>query len=93
MKTLVLIKADCTQLGLSVEASRDGGKNWAFVQLHPYAERSPPTVRAYSRCIDPGKDRDEYFADLDKRGIQYKRARDAHADTVASEEYLNEGPR
>jgi len=66
-----LIRADCTQCGLSVEASRDGGKTWQFVQLQPYTVRQSPTVRAYSTCIDPARDRSEYFAALDSRGIPY----------------------
>lgn len=69
------IKAECTQLGLAVDASQDGGKTWVCVQLTPYKERESPTVMQYSTCIDPGKDRAEYFAELDKRGIVYRAVR------------------
>lgn len=67
-----LIRADCTQLGLAVEASIDGGISWRFVQLDRYKVRSSPTVAAYSTCIDPARDRAEYFAELDRRGIAYR---------------------
>lgn len=74
MKTPVpLIRADCTQVGLSVEASRDNGATWQFVQLTPYQVRRSPTVRAYSTCINPAQDRADYFAELDRRGIEYRR--------------------
>ncbi len=69
----VLIRADCTQLGLAVDASRDGGKTWQCVQLTPYKVRETPTVRAYSTAIDPSRDAADYFAELDRRGIAYKR--------------------
>jgi hypothetical protein len=68
-----LIFADCTQIGLVVDASRDGGKTWQNVQLSRYTVRESPTVRAYSTCIDPARDVAEYFAELDRRGIRYKR--------------------
>ncbi len=56
----ILVRADCTQLGLSVDASRDGGKSWQLVQLTPYTVRQTPTVRAYSTAIDPARDRADY---------------------------------
>jgi len=68
-----LIRADCTQMGLAVDASRDNGKTWVFVQLTPYKTRETPTVRAYSTAIDPVRDREDYFAELDRRGIAYGR--------------------
>ncbi len=73
LPTVPLIRADCTQLGLAVDASRDGGKTWQCVQLNRYTTRQSPTVRAYSTCIDPSRDREDYFAELDRRGIAYKR--------------------
>lgn len=70
-----LIRADCTQLGLAVDASRDGGKTWQCVQLQPYRVRQSPTLRAYSTAIDPAQDAADYFAELDRRGTRYTRAR------------------
>lgn len=70
-----LIRADCTQMGLAVDASADNGKTWQFVQLTPYTNRESLTVQAYSRAIDPAKDRAEYFAALDARGVRYTIAR------------------
>ncbi len=68
-----LVRADCTQLGLAVDASRDGGKTWQCVQLTPYTVRQSPTVRAYSTAIDPARDREDYYAELTRRGIAHKR--------------------
>ncbi len=68
-----IIKAECTQLGLSIEASIDGGSTWQMVQLTRYKERSSPGVRQYSTCIDPAKDADEYFETLRARGVQFIR--------------------
>ncbi len=62
-------------MGLSVEASNDNGKTWQFVQLHRYQVRETPTVQAYSTAIDPARDREDYFATLDAKGIRYKRMR------------------
>ncbi len=74
MNTVIpLIRADCTQLGLAVDASRDGGKTWQCVQLNPYRVRETPYCRAYSTAIDPARDVAEYFAELDRRGVSYKR--------------------
>jgi len=70
MNLIPLIKADCTQLGLAIDASIDGGKTWRCVQLSPYKTRTS-TARQYTSCIDPSKDRAEYFAELDRRGIKY----------------------
>jgi hypothetical protein len=70
-----LIRADCTQMGLAVDASNDNGETWRFVQLHPYTVRETPTVQAYSQAIDPARDRAEYFATLDARGVRYIRDR------------------
>ncbi len=68
----LLIRADCTQLGLSVEASQDGGETWVMVQLTPYKTRSTSSVRQYSTCISPALDRAEYFAELESRGIDFQ---------------------
>lgn len=67
----LLIRADCTQLGLWVEASQDDGETWQTVQLSRYNERPSPTVQQYSTYIDPAHDRAEYFTALRKRGIQF----------------------
>lgn len=64
------VKVTCSQLGLHVEASLDG-ENWQTVQLTRYKTRNNPTVMQYSTCIDPAKDRAEYFAELRSRGIQF----------------------
>lgn len=70
MAAPIQIKADCTQMGLSVEASNDGGKTWQLVQLTPYKVRPSVSVRQYSTCIDPARDRAEYFASIRARGIE-----------------------
>ena len=70
-----LIRAECTQLGLSVEASKDEGSSWIFVQLTPYKVRATSSVRAYSTMIDPAQDREDYFAEITRRGIKHKRFR------------------
>lgn len=75
MKTIPLIRAECTQLGLSVKASRDNGKTWQLVQLNPYKTRQTPTVAAYKTAICPATDMEEYFAELDKKKIEYRRIR------------------
>ena len=72
LRDTILIKVECTQLGLAVDASIDGGKTWQCVQLTPYKTRRSVSVQQYSTAIDPAKDRAEYFAELDKRGIAYK---------------------
>lgn len=71
---ILLIKAECTQLGLSVEASQDGGATWVYVQLTPYKDRE---TRRYGwgelrTVINPAQDRADYFTELDGRGIKYK---------------------
>lgn len=69
------IKATHSELGLTIEA-RNGGE-WQLVQLSKYKERTaPPSVRQYSTCIDPLRDEQEYFAQLDSQCIQYRRVRD-----------------
>ncbi len=71
-----LIRACANQIGLAIEASKDGGKTWLLVQLNAYRVRETPTVRAYSTAIDPARDVAEYFAELDRRGVRYVRARE-----------------
>jgi hypothetical protein len=69
----ILIRADCTQVGLLVEASQDEGKTWQCVQIARYQERSRPGFgNAQFIYINPSQDRADYFAELDKRGIAYK---------------------
>jgi hypothetical protein len=75
INTIPLIRTDCTQLGLHVEASQDNGATWITVELLPFRERSSKTVMAYSRCIDPRQDEQDYYTHLDCRGIQYTRVR------------------
>jgi hypothetical protein len=74
MLTHPMIRTECTQLGLAVEASLDG-KTWITVQLTPYKVRNTPTVRQYSTAINPKQDEVEYFAELDARGVKYSRVR------------------
>lgn len=64
------IKADCTQLGLSVEASLNGGP-WQMVQLTPYKDRKSISVMQYKSCIDPARDKEEYLAEIKARGIEF----------------------
>ena len=75
MPKTLLIKADCTQLGLAVDASTDGGATWVCVQLHPYKTRQSSSVRQYSTCIDPEQDRADYFATIRARGIEFQEVR------------------
>jgi hypothetical protein len=66
------IKATCTQLGLSIEASLDG-RRWQSIQLSLYRERSRPGFgKAVSTFIDPARDREEYFAQLAARGVKFR---------------------
>jgi hypothetical protein len=70
-----LVRAKINQVGLLIEVSIDGGP-WHAVQLMKFKERRSVSVMQYSTCVDPAKDREEYFADLDARGVVYKRVRD-----------------
>lgn len=73
--SVVEIKANINQIGVTVEARQNGGE-WVTVQVSRVKERqASPSVRQYSTCIDPALDVEEYFAELDSRGIQYKRVR------------------
>lgn len=72
-----LIRAECGQFGLSVDASRDNGKTWEYVQLDRYKTRTSFGVHAYATCVDPERDRQDYFAELDARGVRYKREKSA----------------
>jgi hypothetical protein len=73
---MIEIRATHSELGLTIEA-RNGG-DWQLVQLSKYKERDAlPSVMAYRKCIDPLKDEQEYFAQLDARGIKYLRVQDA----------------
>ena len=70
---MLKIKAECTQLGLAVEASQDGGKTWQTVQLTKYRERSRPMFgKAHSTFVSPAQDREDYFAEIRGRGIQFE---------------------
>jgi len=69
------VRAICNQVGLAIEASVDGGQTWIGVQIERYKVRSSPTVRAYSTCINPAQDAEDYFAELDRRGVKYNRVR------------------
>ena len=71
-RPVLQIKAECTQLGLAVDASQDGGKTWVCVQLTKYKVRNSTSVKQYSTCIDPVRDRAEYFQELDRRGVKYQ---------------------
>jgi hypothetical protein len=71
----VRIKADCTQLGLCVEASMDNGQTWQTVQLTPYKERHSASVMQYKTCINPALDRQEYFDILRARRIDFVEVR------------------
>lgn len=66
------IRASHNQIGLSIEA-REPGKDWQLVQVSKYRERGTTSVRQYSTCIDPLQDELDYFAHLDKKGIQYRK--------------------
>lgn len=72
---MLKIKATCTELGLAVDASNDGGKTWHCVQLTPYKTRRSTSVMQYSTAIDPGRDRAEYLAEISARGIQFELVR------------------
>jgi len=65
------------QLGLTVEASIDGGKTWQTVQSRGYRIRESNGTRPYSTYIDPASDERDYFAHLDARGIRYERIHSA----------------
>lgn len=66
---MIHIKADCTQLGLSVEASNDDGATWQLVDLYKYQARS-------GGGMDPARDRQEYLEHLRARGIEFKVCRE-----------------
>ena len=61
------------QLGMTVEASIDGGINWQTVQSGRYRERESNGTRPYRTYIDPATDEREYFDTLAKRGIAYQK--------------------
>ena len=71
---MLRIRANCTQLGLHVEATQNGS-DWQTVQLTPYKNRNSVSVRQYSACIDPAKDRAEYFEAIRARGIAFEEVR------------------
>jgi len=68
------IRTSLNQVGMTVEARNNGG-DWVTVQVARYKERGSTSVRQYSTCIDPARDEAEYFAEIDRRGIAYKRVR------------------
>jgi hypothetical protein len=68
------IRASHNQIGLSIEARQDSGE-WQLVQISKYRERGSTSVRQYSTCIDPLQDELDYFAFLDKQGIQYRKVK------------------
>ena len=66
------IKASCTQLGLSIEATLDG-EHWQNIQLPRYRERSRHIAAGrMSTFIDPARDREEYFEQLRARGVEFQ---------------------
>jgi len=66
-----IIRAQCTQLGLAIDVSTDGGETWTLVQLSRYINRASASVRQYSQCIDPARDRAEYIQELRERGVTF----------------------
>lgn len=72
---MLQIKTSCTQLGLCVEASHDGGP-WYLVQLTKYKDRASSSVAQYSSCIDPAKDREEYLESLRQKKIEFVHIRE-----------------
>jgi hypothetical protein len=68
------IRASHNQIGLSIEAREtDKDQTWQLVQVSKYRGRGSTSVRQYSTCIDPLQDELDYFAFLDKQGIQYRK--------------------
>lgn len=68
------IRATLTQIGLHVAARRDHADPWITVELKPYRERSRFSApNKKFTFIDPTQDREEYFEQLDARGIKYLR--------------------
>jgi hypothetical protein len=71
---MVQIRTEHSQIGMSIYA-RAGG-DWQLIQISKYKERTAsPSVRQYSTCIDPARDEQEYYAQLDARSIPYERVR------------------
>ncbi len=67
------IRATHNQIGMTIEARKDSASEWQTVQLSRYVNRSSSTVLQYSTCIDPLQDEREYFAEINSRGIQYRK--------------------
>lgn len=76
-----LVRARLNQCGMLVETSPDDGQTWNFVDMYAFKNRpASPSVRAYTACIDPAQDREDYFATLDQRGVKYRRERKTEND-------------
>ncbi len=66
----VFIRFGVNEVGLSIEASKDG-KEWSFVELQKFREYSSPTVMQYSTCINIPRQMQDYLAHLRAKGVNY----------------------
>lgn len=65
----VYIRFNANQIGLRIEASQNG-KEWSAVEFQNWTTYESPTVKQYSTCIDTERQKREYLADINNRGIR-----------------------
>lgn len=64
----IFIRFNANQVGLNIEASKDG-KDWKYVELQKWKSYPSPTVMQYSSCIDTQRQQGEYLSFLRGKGM------------------------
>lgn len=67
------IRVSHNQMGMQIDAKVSPDAKWQIVEIQRYREYRSTSVKQYSTCIDPKRQENEYFAELDERGIAYQR--------------------